>query len=78
MVIGFAGAYNIWPGLTFLPTQMALFYGPLIYLHARALMLGGPPRRYAWLLAPGIVYWLYQVWAFAFLGDYRAKWAFNE
>ena len=78
MVIGFAGAYNIWPGLTFLPTQMGPLYGPLIYLHARALMLGGPPRRYAWLLAPGIVYWLYQVWAFALLGDYKAKWAFSE
>lgn len=78
MVIGFAGAYDIWPGLTFLPTQFTLFYGPLIYLHARALMLGGSPRRSLWLLLPGVVYWLYQLWAFTLLGDYRSKWAFND
>ncbi|MEP3422199.1 MAG: AraC family transcriptional regulator [Erythrobacter sp.] len=78
MVIGFAGAYDIWPGLTFLPTQMALFYGPAIALHARELILGRQSRRTWWLFAPGIVYWLYQLWAFTMLGDYRAKWAFTK
>jgi len=77
MVIGFAGAYDIWPGLTFLPTQMALFFGPAIALHARELILGPQPRRALWLFAPGLAYWLYQLWAFTMLGDYRAKWAFT-
>ena len=77
MVIGFAGAYDIWPGLTFLPTQMALFYGPALALHARELILGPQPKRTLWLFAPGIAYWLYQLWAFTMLGDYRAKWAFT-
>ncbi|MCM8557054.1 helix-turn-helix domain-containing protein [Sphingomicrobium sediminis] len=78
MLIGFAGAYNIWPGLTFLPTQVALLTGPLLFLHARALIVGGKPGRWLWLLAPGAAYWLYQLWAFTMLGDYRAKWAFND
>ncbi len=77
MVIGFAGAYDIWPGLTFLPVQMALFYGPAIALHTRELILGPQPRRSLWLFAPGMAYWLYQLWAFTMLGDYRAKWAFT-
>ncbi|MEM1412904.1 MAG: AraC family transcriptional regulator [Pseudomonadota bacterium] len=78
MVIGFAGAYDRWPGLTFLPTQLALLFGPLIVLHARTLMLNEPLGRWRWLLMPGLVYWLYQLWAFTALGDYRAKWAFND
>ena len=78
MIIGFAGAYNIWPGLTFLPVNMMLFFGPLLYLHARQLMMGAMPPHHYWLLLPGGVNWLYELWAFTMLGDYRAKWAFND
>ncbi|WP_209349472.1 AraC family transcriptional regulator [Pontixanthobacter sp. CEM42] len=78
LLIGFAGAYDIWPGLTFLPTQTALFFGPAVALHARALMIGSVDRRLWWLFTPGIAYWIYQLWAFTMLGDYRAKWAFND
>ncbi|MEO1488826.1 MAG: helix-turn-helix domain-containing protein [Pseudomonadota bacterium] len=78
LMIGFAGAYRIWPGLTFLPTQTALLFGPAILLHSQMLMLKNPSPRCLWLLTPGLVYLLYQVWAFAFLGDYKAKWAFND
>ena len=78
MVIGFAGAYNRWPGLTFLPTHFAPLFGPLLYFHARCLMSDEPLGRLRWLLLPGIAYWFYQLWAFTALGDYRAKWAFND
>ena len=78
MIIGFAGAYNIWPGLTFLPTSLTLFFGPLLYFHARQLLAGVVPRSRYLLLIPGAIYWLYQLWAFTMLGDYRAKWAFND
>ncbi len=78
MIIGFAGAYDIWPGLTFLPTGMELLFGPLLYLHARKLMMGAVPLSHYWLLAPGVINWLYQCWAFTMLGDYRAKWAYNN
>lgn len=78
MIIGFAGAYNIWPGLTFLPTNLTLIFGPLLLFHARQLMAGIAPPSQFLLLVPGSIYWLYQVWAFTMLGDYRAKWAFND
>ncbi|EAQ28027.1 transcriptional regulator araC family protein [Erythrobacter sp. NAP1] len=78
MIIGFAGAYDIWPGLTFLPTDLTLLFGPLLLFHARQLLDGAAPRGQYWLLAPGAIYWLYQLWAFTMLGDYRAKWAFND
>jgi len=78
MLIGFAGAYDIWPDLTFLPTQTALLLGPAIALHARALMLEARNPKLAWLFVPGVLYLLYQLWAFTMLGDYREKWAFNN
>lgn len=78
MLIGFAGAYDIWPGLTFLPTQTALLLGPAIACHARALMTQEDSAISPWLFAPGIAYLAYQLWAFTMLGDYRAKWAFND
>lgn len=77
-LIGFAGAYGVWPGLTFLPTETYLFLGPLIFLHAHALMVGTPRRHHLWLLAPGALYWLYQLWAFTMLGDAQAKWAYGR
>jgi len=78
MIIGFAGAYQIWPGLTFLPTDLTLLFGPLLFLHAKRLMAGPTPGSLYWLFLPGLSYWLYQLWAFTTLGDYRAKWAFND
>lgn len=77
-LIGFAGAYDIWPGLTFLPTETYLFLGPLIFHHAHALMVGTPRSRHFLLLAPGAFYWLYQLWAFTMLGDAEAKWAYGR
>ena len=77
-LIGFAGAYDIWPGLTFMPTQFPLWFGPLLYFHAHALMVGAGLGGHRWLLLPGAVDWLYQGWAFTCLGDYRSKWAFND
>ncbi len=77
-IIGFAGAYSVWPWLTFAPFNYQPFFGPLIYLHAHALMRKTPPGKLWWLLLPGAVHVLYYCWAFAFLGDYKAKWAFND
>ncbi len=78
MTIGFAGAYDIWPGLTFLPVNVSLLFGPLLYYHARQLMIGYVPVSHYSLLLPGAFYWLYQLWAFSALGDYRSKWRFND
>lgn len=77
MTIGFAGAFDVWPGLTFLPTQVLLIMAPALYFHTFALTTGKPLGMRWWLLAPGILYWLYQVWAFSFLGDHLAKWEYS-
>jgi AraC-like DNA-binding protein len=73
-IIGFAGFYAVWPGLTFAPFSVELYAGPLLYLHACSLMVGGPLAWRRWLLLPGMLQTLYYTWAFTALGDYRAKW----
>ncbi len=77
-IIGFAGFYTVWPGLTFAPFAVELYAGPLLYLHAHALMLGTPLAWRRWLLVPGFVQTLYYCWAFVALGDYRSKWDYSE
>ncbi|MEL7296331.1 MAG: AraC family transcriptional regulator [Pseudomonadota bacterium] len=77
-IIGFAGFYAVWPGLTFAPFALELFAGPFLYLHAHSLMRGQSPSWHKWLLLPGGIQLLYYLWAFLTLGDYKAKWAYND
>ena len=44
-IIGFAGAYSVWPWLTFAPFNFQPFFGPLVFLHAHALMRKTPPGK---------------------------------
>lgn len=76
-IIGFAGFYTVWPGLTFAPFNVELYAGPLLYLHADRLMMARPLGWRIWLLLPGVVQTLYYTTAFTQLGDYKAKWAYN-
>ncbi len=82
-IIGYAGAYAIWPWITFFPLfSTDLWLGPLLVLHAHALMRGTSPGWRLWLLLPGAVQTLYHLGAFLLPGDgifdHRAKWAFND
>lgn len=55
-MIGFAGFYDRWPWLTFLPVALPLFVPPLAYLYGHALMHGRSPTR-AWVsFLPGAVH----------------------
>ena len=78
-IIGYAGFYDVWPGLTYFPPfYLEAWLGPLLYLHADRLMRGG---QYGWrklLFIPGIIQIAYYSWAFFGLGDYQAKWAYNK
>ncbi|MEO0973533.1 MAG: hypothetical protein AAFX85_10605, partial [Pseudomonadota bacterium] len=76
-VIGFAGAYDRWPYLTFAPLDWSLWFGPTLYLHVHRLMLSRPPSGHGWWFAPGALYALYQLWAFL-LPDVATKWSFND
>ncbi len=78
-IIGFAGFYDVWPGLTYFPLfYTELWLAGLLYLHADALMDGSSKRWKHWLLIPGVVQSIYYVWAFFGLGDYQQKWAYNR
>ncbi|MFK7957093.1 MAG: helix-turn-helix domain-containing protein [Lysobacterales bacterium] len=77
-IIGFAGFYTVWPGLTFAPFTLKLFAGPLLYLHASSLMQDTKVSRLWWSLAPGVIEFGYYLWAFTCLGDYQSKWAYTE
>lgn len=77
-IIGFAGFYQVWPGLTFFPFAIDLWLGPLFYLHAYRLIKGHGPKWQKLLLLPGVAQTTYYTWAFLFLGDYKQKWAFND
>ncbi len=77
-IIGFAGFYDVWPGLTFAPFNVELFFGPLLLLHAHHLMNQQPAKKLYWLLLPGCIQLLYYCWAFLWLGDYQNKWRYNE
>ncbi len=77
-IIGFSGFYAVWPGLTFAPFSIELFFGPLLLFHAHHLMLLKPIGQLKWLLIPGFIQLLYYCWAFLMLGDYKNKWAYNN
>ncbi|GAA0470963.1 AraC family transcriptional regulator [Parasphingorhabdus litoris] len=76
-IIGYAGFYDVWPGLTFFPFNTKLWIAPLFYLHAYCLMHGGPLGWRKYLLLPGLIQTVYYIWAFTALGDYKTKWAYN-
>jgi AraC-like DNA-binding protein len=77
-IIGFAGFYAQWPGLTFFPFNTECWLGALLYLHTYSLMHEKPLGWRKYLILPGIIQTTYYTWAFLFLGDYKQKWAFND
>jgi len=78
-IIGYAGFYNQWPGLTFFPLfSTELLIGPLIYLHADQIMRGGPLGWRKYLLLPGIVQFIYYTFIFFRWDNHLDKWAYND
>lgn len=62
-LIGFAGFYDQWPWLTFLPVAQPLFIPPLLLAYV-ARTTGGDPGRLRRLFAPGVAFTLYESAAF--------------
>lgn len=58
-IIGYAGYYDAYPWLSFLPWNYSLAFGPLLYLHVVTLTRGAPPRNAAWHLLPAVLQGLY-------------------
>ena len=77
-IIGFAGFYAQWPGLTFFPFNTECWIGAVLYLHYRTLTFSESLGWRKLLLIPGVIQTTYYLWAFTSLGDYKQKWAFND
>lgn len=54
-IIGFAGYYDAYPWLSYMPYDWSLGYGALIWLYARVIGRGELPARWRWHLAPALV-----------------------
>jgi len=74
-MIGFAGFYDRWQALTFLPVSVPLLGPPLFWLYVRALTHGSAPPR-AWLhLLPGAVEFAWQAVPFLLPLETKQAWA---
>lgn len=58
-IIGYAGYYDAYPWLSFLPWNYSLAFGPLLYLHVVTLTRASPPRNYGWHLLPALLQGIY-------------------
>lgn len=74
-LIGFAGAYDKWQWLTFLPVANPLWAPPLLYLYAHALTRGRWPVRGWRHLIPGGVQFAWQAVSFALPLSLKNAWA---
>lgn len=66
-MIGFAGFYDRWQWLSFVPVAITLAVAPLFWLYVHALLEGRWPERGAWHLAPGLVQFAYLAACFILL-----------
>lgn len=64
-LIGWAGAYDRWPGITFFPFGSSFAVGPLVWLHTRSLVEGGFRLRRRDLIhaLPFLLEKTYYLWA---------------
>ena len=72
--IGFAGAYDAWPWLSFAPFAVPLAVGPLVYGYAHALATGRAPRRWGLHLSPAGVQFSYYAICFALPAGLKRTW----
>lgn len=73
--IGFAGFYDRWQWLTFLPVANALWAAPLLWLYACALTTGAWPAGGWRHLLPGAAQFLWQTAAFALPLPLKDRWS---
>lgn len=77
-IIGFSGAYQAWPWLTFFPFNTELWLGPLWLLLVISLTQQELPEHWRFWLVPGLVQTSYYSICFLTLGDGPSKFAFND
>lgn len=74
-MIGFAGFYDAWPWLSFVPVAVTLAVAPLFWLYVHALLGGRWPDGGAWHLAPALAQFAYLALCFIVLPlPYKNEW----
>ncbi len=71
-LLGFAGAYDLHPALTFAPFDFTLAWGPLLWVYTTTLATGVAPSRTWWHFVPAALQGIYQLICFAL--PLQAKW----
>jgi len=74
-MIGFAGFYDRWPWLTFLPVANTLAVAPLTYLYIHALVHGGWPDHGWRHLVPGIAQFAFLTGSFLLPLAAKDRWS---
>ena len=72
--LGYAGAYDVWPWLSFAPFAVTLAVGPLLYGYAHALATGHAPRRWGLHLASPAAQFAYLAACFVLPSALKAAW----
>jgi AraC-like DNA-binding protein len=73
-VLGFAGAYDNHPWITFAPLDASLAFGPLLWLYVVSLTRGGQPKRWRLHLLPAAIQIGYSLAAFSLPLDLKLQW----
>ena len=73
-ILGFAGGYDLHPGLTFAPFDVTLAWGPLLWMYVVVLSTGAPPQRWLRHFFPVAVQFAYQLGAFALPTQLKLRW----
>lgn len=73
-VIGYAGFYDTWPWLSFLPFGATLAIGPLLYLHVTRLTSRDMPVGWWRHLMPALLQFLYYTSVFVFPLSVKDVW----
>ncbi len=73
-IIGFAGFYDAYPWLSYLPYDWSLGYGALIWLYACAICRGSLPAHWRWHLAPAALQGMYYMVMFVQPLAFKNSW----
>ncbi len=73
-IIGYAGFYDAFPWLSYLPYEASLAIGPLLYLHARLLAQPALPPRWGWHFLPVAVQMVYYAVIFVRPLAFKNQW----
>jgi AraC-like DNA-binding protein len=73
-IIGFAGFYDDYPALSYLPVNVSLGYGPALYFYVCGLTAQKPAQKWSWHFLPMLVQLGYYVFVFLHPLAFKNRW----